>query len=130
VDQGLVVGWILAAMTEEDVETAQKLWAEQAKERAHLDAEYTEDQVALKAAWCQEATSSVLNAMAKKIRIWAKSKRWWNADIKRRRNGVGREKRRRQNSEVLTRERADLQYSIWLSKIQMCSNYLQNLRGA
>jgi hypothetical protein len=34
-----VVGWNIAAMTEEDAKAAEKLWMELAKERAQLDAE-------------------------------------------------------------------------------------------
>jgi len=80
-------------MTEEDAEAAEKLWVELAKERAHLQAECTKDKVEQEAACCQEAMSSILNATAKEIRICAKSKRWWNPDIKERRQAVGREKR-------------------------------------
>ena len=66
---------------------------ELAKERAHLGAECTEDEEEQEAAWCQNGMSSVLNATAKKIRISAKSKKWWNANIKKRSNAVGREKK-------------------------------------
>jgi len=44
-DQKSVVGWNLAAMTEKEVGAAEKLWTELAKERAHLHAECTEDEV-------------------------------------------------------------------------------------
>jgi hypothetical protein len=71
-----VVGWNLAAMTEEDAKAAEKLWMELAKERGHLDAECTADEVEQEAAWCQEAMGDVLDATTKKIRICAKSKRW------------------------------------------------------
>jgi len=74
-DHERAVGWNLAEMTKEDAEDAEKLLAELAKVRAHLDAEYTEDEVEQEAAWCQEAMSGFLNATAKKIRICAKSKR-------------------------------------------------------
>ena len=47
------------------------------------------------AAWCQEAMCSVLDATAKKIRIYARLTQWGNADIKERRRTVGRERRRR-----------------------------------
>ena len=47
----LVVGWNLAAMTEEDVKAAEKVWMELAKGRAHLDADCTADQVEPEAAW-------------------------------------------------------------------------------
>jgi len=44
-DHERVVGWNLAAMTQKDLETAEKLWMDLAKETAHLDAECTEDEV-------------------------------------------------------------------------------------
>jgi len=44
-DHERVVGWNLAAMTEEDKEAAKKLWMASAKESAHLDAACTEDNV-------------------------------------------------------------------------------------
>jgi len=116
-------------MTEKDREAAEKLWTALARERAHLDAECTEDEVEQEAAWCQEAMSIVLDATAKKIRICTKSKRWWNADIKERRNAVGREKRKRNSGEA-ARAKAELQRSIQRSKSRMWSDYLQNLRGA
>jgi hypothetical protein len=40
---------------------------------------------------------SVLDTTAKKIMICTRSKGWWNADIKKRRQAVGREKRWRRN---------------------------------
>ena len=121
-DHGRVVGWNLAEMTEENTEAAEKLWAELAKGRAYLDAECTEDGVEQKAAWCDKAVSSILNAMAKKIRICAKSKRWWNADIKDRRKVVRREKGRRENPEDAARAKAELQKSIRQSNSQMWSH--------
>jgi hypothetical protein len=125
-----VVGWNLVAMTEKDAEAAKKLGRELAKVRAQLDAECTEDEVKQEAAWCQEAMSSILDAAAKKIRICARSKRWWNADIKERRRTVGRERRRRRNSDDAARAKAELQMSIQQSKRKMWGDYLQNLRGA
>jgi hypothetical protein len=94
-----VVGWNLAAMTKEDAKAAEKLWMELVKERADLDAECTADEVKQEPTWCQEAMGKVLDATAKKIRICAKSRSCWNADIRERRKAVGMEKRRRQNSE-------------------------------
>jgi len=72
-----VVGWNLAAMTEEDAKAAEKLWMELAKGRAHLDTECTAEEVEQEAAWCPEAIGNVLDGTAKKIRICTKSKRLW-----------------------------------------------------
>jgi len=129
-DHKRVVGWNLPAMTEQDAKAAEKLWRELAKERAQLDAECTADEVEREAAWCQKAIGNILDAMAQKIRLCARSKRWWNANIKKRRQAVGREKRRRRNSEEATRVKCDPQKSIGQSTRKMWSEYLQNLRGA
>jgi hypothetical protein len=77
-------------MTEKDAEAAEKQWIKLVKDRAHLEAEFTEDKVEQEATWCQEAMSSVLNYTVKKIRICTKSKRWWNTEINERRNAFGR----------------------------------------
>jgi hypothetical protein len=103
-----VAGWNIAAMTEEDAKAAEKLWMELAKERAHLDAECTADEVEQEATQSQEAMGKVLDGTAKKIRIRAKSKRWWNANIRARRKAVGREKRRRRNLEEAAKAKAEL----------------------
>jgi len=89
--------WTLAAMTENNAEEAEKLWMEFAEERAQPDAECTEDEVEQEATWGQEVMSSVLDTTAKNIKICARSKRWWNADINERTRMVGRVRRRRQN---------------------------------
>jgi len=46
--------------------------------RAHLDAECTADEVDREAGWCQEEMGNVIDATAKKIKMCARSKRWWN----------------------------------------------------
>ena len=74
-DHERVLGWNLAAMTEKDAEAAEKQWIELAKERAQLYAECTENEVEQEASWCQEAMSCVLDAKAKKIRMYRTSMR-------------------------------------------------------
>jgi len=58
---------------------------EVANERTYLDAKCMEDGVQQEAMWCQEALSRVLDITAKKNRMCAMLKRWWNGDIKPRR---------------------------------------------
>ena len=125
-----VLGWNLAAMTEEDAKAAKKRWMELATQRAHLDAECTADEVEQEPAWCQEALGIILDATAKTIRICAKSKRWWNANIRERMMAVGREKRSRRNLAEAAKTKAEFQKSIRQSKRKMWSEYLQNLTGA
>jgi hypothetical protein len=52
-----VVGWNLAAMSQEVVEAAEELWREWAKARAQLGAESTGDEVKSEVDWCLEALS-------------------------------------------------------------------------
>jgi hypothetical protein len=82
------------------------------------------------AAWCLEAMSSVLDTTAKIMRICARSKTWWNADIKERRRMVRRERRRGRNSEEAALAKAELQKSIRQSKREMWGDYMNTLRGA
>jgi hypothetical protein len=104
---------------------------ELAKERAHLEAACTEDEVEQEATWSQDTLSKVRDVTAKNIRICAKWKRWWNGDIMARRKTLGQEKRRcGRHLEGAARAKVELQESIRKSKNQRWSDYLQNLRGA
>jgi len=130
VDHERVVRWNLAAMTGKETEAVEKLWKDLAKKRVQLDTECREDKVEQEATWCQEERSSGLDTMATMIRFCARSQRQWNAEIKERRKLVGRERRRRWNSEEDARVKAELQHSIRQSKSKMLSDHLQSLRGA
>jgi len=88
------VRWNFVAMTKNDVEAGEKLWMEKAKQRAQLDVECTEDEMEKEATWCQEAMNSDLDTTPKRIMTWARSKSWWNANMKERRRMVRRERRR------------------------------------
>jgi hypothetical protein len=106
-------------MSKEDKKPADKLWKEREGQRARLDEECTGDKVEREAEWCQEMLSMVLDAKAKKIRICARSKRWWNGEIQVRRSALGREKRRGKRSQVAEHAKVELQRSIWQSKSHM-----------
>lgn len=81
-DHERLVWWNIAAMMEENMEKAEKLWMEVPKERAHLDAEYIAEKVEQDAAWYQEAISNVLDTTAMRIGLCTKSTRRWNATIR------------------------------------------------
>jgi hypothetical protein len=93
----------------------------------YLSADCPEDKVEQDVTRCQGAMSSVVNATAKKIRIGAKSNRWWNADINEWRNAVRREKRRSWKRDDAARAKAELQKLSRKSLRQMLSNFMQNL---
>jgi len=115
-------------MTKVDEEASDKLWRELERERAHLGKECTGDDVEREAESCQYMVSKVLDAKAKKMRICARSKRWWKGESKERRCALGREKRRGRRSEVAAHAKAELQRSIRQSKSWMWNDYVQNLR--
>jgi len=124
-----VVGWNLAAMSQEDMEMAEELWRLRANDRAHIGAENTGDEVESEAEWCQEALSKVLDITAKKITICAYSKRCWNGEIKEKRSQLGREKRTRRRSEATAQAKAELQMSVRRAKDKMWNDFLKILRG-
>jgi len=98
--------------------------------RAYLVEESTGDEVESEAEWCQEALSKVLDATAKTIWIYARSKRWWNGEMKEKRSQLGREKRRRRRSAETAQGKANLQTSIRRENGRMWNDYLRNLRSA
>jgi hypothetical protein len=114
-----LIGWNLAAMSKLDEKAAQKLWKELEGQRARLDEECTGDDVEREAEWCQETLSKVLDDKAKKIRICARSKRWWNSEITERRSPLWGEKRRGKRSEAAAYAKATLQRLIRQSKSHM-----------
>jgi hypothetical protein len=76
-----VVGWNLAAKSQESEEQVDNLWKDKARGKAYLGGESTGDEVESEAEWCQESLSKVLDTTAKKIMICARSNRWCNGDI-------------------------------------------------
>ena len=114
-----VIGWNLAAMSQEDKKPAEKLWRELARGRVYLEMESIGDDLESAAKWGQEVLGKVLDATAKKIRICTRSKRWWNGAIKERRRRLGSEKRKRCRSAVTAQAKAKLQKSIRIGKDRM-----------
>jgi hypothetical protein len=51
------------------------MWNELDGQRARLDEEFPGDEVEWQAQWCQETLRNILDHKAKKIEIWAQSKR-------------------------------------------------------
>jgi len=65
-DHVQVMGWNLAAMSQEDEKAVEKLWNELEGQRARLDEECTGDEVEREAECCQETLSKVLDAKVTK----------------------------------------------------------------
>jgi hypothetical protein len=65
-DHVQIIGWHLAAMSNEDEEAAEKLCQELERDRAHLGEECMGDDVEREAEWCQATQSKVGDAKEKK----------------------------------------------------------------
>jgi len=86
-----VEGWNIAAMTEEDVESAERLLMALANEMTQLEAECPADKVEQLAARFEEPLGRILEDTAKRVRICDKLKRWWDSNSQKRRKVVGRQ---------------------------------------
>jgi hypothetical protein len=128
-DHMQIIGWGLAAMSKEDEEEAEKLWKELERDRAHLGEECTGDDVEQEADWCHASPSNVLDAKVKKIRICARSRSWWDGEIKDWRSAQGREKGWGRSSKATAGAKTELPKSIRQSKRWMWEDYFQTLRG-
>jgi hypothetical protein len=116
-------------MSKVDEEAAEKVCRELQTERAHLDKQCTRDDVEQTVQCCQETVSKVQDSQAKKLRICARLKSWWNSNIKQRRSELGREKGRGRKSEAAPRAKADLQKSIQHSKSRTSATTLVSVRN-
>jgi len=125
-----VIGWDLAAMSQEDMEVNEELWRKRAKERAHLGAKSMQDEVESEADSCQEALSKVLEAPAKHITACAPSKRSWNGEIQEKRSQLGRKLRRWRWSAETADGNIGLQHSVRRAQRKMRNDCLKTLRGA
>jgi hypothetical protein len=100
VDQDyLMRGWSLAPLlgNTEDAQNRRKdasqEWALALSGHAPLTDESTRAELEAQATDLQQATVNMLNKFAKKIKLCARSKRWWSEEIAQRRRDLGRAKR-------------------------------------
>jgi hypothetical protein len=86
-------GWNIDGMQEEDLKQAKEWWKRWSGERRTLSDESTIEELEEEATVIRETLTEVLNQKAKKTRICARSKRWWNQDIAETRRILGYIKR-------------------------------------
>jgi hypothetical protein len=125
-----VVGWNLAAMSQEDNMQTDSLWREQAGGSASLGVESTGNDIESEAELCHKARLKVLDATANKISICITSKRWCNGDIELRRCQLGRVISRWRRSAGTAQTKAKLPNSIRRATDRMWNDDLTNLSGA
>jgi hypothetical protein len=102
-------GWAVSEWLEnkDRLEAAEKEWHSRCSGRPVLDTSSTPDDIQNEAEWIWEQLTEMLNKYARKIKIMARSKRWWGPEIKAVHQQYGRVCRDRQRGmATLAEERA------------------------
>jgi hypothetical protein len=88
------IRWDINGMSEDDKDEAELLWLEASETRPILDDFSFCEDIESETLWIEESFTKILNQKARRIRLCARSKRWWNDTIDAKRNAVSQAKRR------------------------------------
>ena len=113
-------GWKIARLVEEIQERKSKgkeheaigEWKKEVRKRKALHAKANEEELEKEVEWVTETCTTILQTYAEKANITARSKRWWNNDIKSQRKTLGRttnlQKKGLRTREDVKREKSQL----------------------
>jgi len=115
-----ITGWDIDGLKskeeEENYKKAQKEWKDKSLKRPVLDENSSEEDLQKEAEWMQRNFVNHLNRCCKKIKVCARSKRWWTAEIAENRKILGSIKRARKKGEAsqqqVRRQRSNLRRMI------------------
>jgi hypothetical protein len=93
-------------MTQDAKDEAEQLWLEAGRSRAILDNFSFCEDIESETKWTEETFTKILDQKARRIRLCARSKRWWNETIDAKRKAVSRAKRHQYEAGGLERLRA------------------------
>jgi len=122
-----ITGWDIDGLKskeeEEKYKKAQKEWKDKSSKRPVLDENRGEEDSQNEAEWIQRKFVNHLIRCCKKIKVCARSKRWWTVEIAENRKTLGWIKRARKRGEVLQqqveKQRSNLRTMIRQSKTEM-----------
>jgi len=122
-----ITGWDIDGLKskkeEENYKKAQKEWKDKSLKRPVLDEKSSGDELQREAEWIQRNFVNHLNMCCKKVKVCARSKRWWNAEIAENRKILGSIKRARKKGEAsqqqVKRQRSNLRRMIRQAKTEM-----------
>jgi len=113
---------------EENFKKAQKEWKDKSSKRPVLDENSSGDELQKEAEWIQRNFVNHLNRCCKKVKVCARSKRWWTVEIVENRKILGSIKRARKKGEALqqrvSKQRSNLRRMIRQSKTEMWRKFL------
>jgi len=127
-----ITGWDIDGLKskeeEENYKKAQKEWKDKSAERSVLDEKSSEEDLQKEAEWIQQNFVNHLNRCCKKVKVCARSKRWWTAEIAENRKILGLIKRARKKGEAsqqqVKKQRSNLRRMIQQSKTEMWRKFL------
>jgi len=115
-----ITGWDIDGLKskeeEENYKKTQKEWKDKSLKRPVLDENSSEDDLQKEAEWIQWNFVNHLNRCCKKIKVCARSKRWWTVEIAENRKFLGSIKRAQKRGEAsqqqVKRQRSNLRRMI------------------
>jgi len=127
-----ITGWDIDGLKskeeEEKYKKAEKLWKDKSSKRSVLDEKSSEDDLQMEAEWIQGNFVNHLNRCCKKVKVCARSKRWWTAEIAENRKILESIKRARKKWEAtpqqVEKQRSTLRRMIQQSKTEMWRKFL------
>jgi len=127
-----ITGWDIDGLKskekEEIYKKAQNEWKDKSSKRPVLNENSSGDDLQMEAEWIQRNFVNHLNRWCKKIKVCARSKRWWTAEISENRKILGLIKRARKKGEALQqqvkKQRSTLRKMIRQSKTETWRKFL------
>jgi len=129
-----VTGWDIDGLKSEEekenYQKAKKYWKDKSSERPILTEESSEEELQKEAEWIQRNFANHVNRCCKKVRVCARSKRWWNEEITENRRILGSLKRARRRGEAtqqqVKKQRSNVRRIIRQSKTKMWQDFLSS----
>jgi hypothetical protein len=129
-----VTGWDIDRLKSEEekenYEKAKTYWKDKSSERSILNEDSGKEEVQKEAEWIQRNFINHLNRCCKKVKVCARSQRWWNKEIAENRKILGSLKRARRRGEAtqqqVGRQRSNVQRIIRQSKTKMWQEFLSS----
>jgi len=127
-----ITGWDIDGLKlkeeEENYKKAQKEWKDKSLKRPILDEKSSGEDLQKEAEWIQQNFVNHLNRCCKKVKVCARFKRWWTAEIAENRKILGSRKRARKKGEAsqqqVRKQRSNLRRMIRQSTTEMWRMFL------
>jgi len=130
-----ITGWDIDGLKskeeEENYKKAQKEWKDKSSKRPVLNGKSSREDLQMEAEWIQRNFVNHLNRCCKMVKVCARSKRWWTAEIAENRKFLGSIKRARKKGEAsqqqVRKQRSNLRRMIRQSKTEMWRKFLTSV---